>query len=134
MHRALPSLMLMLAPLVAGCAAQASGPGQLAGSDWRFVTIDGEAPVSQQAKLTFDDERVGANVGCNHLGGDWRVENGRLIAGPLMQTRMFCEGKLSEQEQAIGALLVAALEVALSDRQLELRSRGHHARLERVEP
>jgi heat shock protein HslJ len=124
--------MLMLAPPVAGCAAQAAGSGQLAGSNWRFVSIDGEAPISQTTKLTFDGDRIGANVGCNAMGGDWRVEGGRLIAGPLAQTRMFCQGKLGEQEQAIGALLVAAPELALTEARLELRSRGHSARLERL--
>jgi heat shock protein HslJ len=132
MRRVLPHLMLMLAIPIAGCAAQAAGSAQLAGSNWRFVTIDGEAPISRAAKLTFDDGRIGANVGCNAMGGEWRIEDGRLIAGPLMQTRMFCEGKLGEQEQAIGALLVAAPELALDEARLELRSHGHSARLERL--
>lgn len=134
MRRVLALLMIVLAVPFAGCAAQAAGSGQLAGSNWRFVSIDGEAPISSTASLTFENDRIGANVGCNAMGGEWRVENGRLIAGPLMQTRMSCQGKLGEQEQALAALLVAAPELALNEHRLELRSRGHHARLERVNP
>jgi heat shock protein HslJ len=126
--------MLLLALPLAGCAAQAAGPGQLAGSDWRFVTIDGEAPVSGEARLSFESKDIGANVGCNAIGGDWRIEDGRLIAGPLAQTRKYCRGPLGDQEQAIGALLVAAPEIALDGVRLELRSRTHHALLERLDP
>jgi len=78
MRRVIP----LLAILIAGCAAQATPADKLAPSEWRFTSIDGKAPASDQAKLTLDDEKLGANLGCNSMGGPWRIEKDRLIAGP----------------------------------------------------
>lgn len=133
MRRVLPLIVLMLVPPLAGCAAQAAGSSiPLAGSEWRFAAIDGEAPVSDRTRLVFEGERISASVGCNAMNGNWRIEDGRLIAGPLMQTRMACPGRLGEQENALAALLVAAPEVQWSGQSLELRSGGHHAELVRA--
>ena len=118
--------------LLASCAAANDGPANLADSSWRFVSIDGAAPVSGKAKLTFEDGRIGANVGCNGMGGPWRVEGSRLIAGPLAQTEMFCEGPVWGQEKAIGALLAGAPELKVESDRLMLKSSGHSAELERA--
>lgn len=118
--------------LLAGCAV---GPGSnhaLTGTSWRFVAIDGDQPVSSNAKLQFEADRLGANVGCNGMGGNWRVENGRLIAGPLMQTEMYCEGQVWDQEQAVGALLAAAPVLEHLEDRLVLKSSGHSAELVRI--
>ena len=128
MRRALP----LLAILLAGCIAQAAPSHRLAGSEWRFTSIDGQAPASDKAILAFDADRLGVNVGCNGMGGAWNVENGRLIAGPLVQTEMYCSGPVWNQEQAISALLVAAPELVLDGDRLLLRSRGHFAELTRI--
>mgnify|MGYP001070010349 FL=1 len=134
MLRAAPLLALAAALATSGCVAQASPGHGLTGSEWRFLSIDGEAPVSDRAALSFEKERIGANVGCNGMGGPWRIEGGRLVAGPLAQTQMYCEGPVWPQEQATSALLVAAPEVSLSGDRMVLRSRGHFAELERVNP
>lgn len=123
-----PSLLLALA--VGGCiAAPAGGSSQLEGTRWRFAAIDGAAPVSAAA-LTFQPGRLGANVGCNGMGGPWRVESGRLIAGPLIATQMWCEGKM-EQERAVSALLSSAPELTLSGARMSLKTGGHSAELVR---
>jgi heat shock protein HslJ len=134
MRRMILFLTSFLALAAAGCVAQA-GPGHvLGGSEWRFLSIDGETAASKTARLKFEDERLGANVGCNGIGGPWRVENGRLFAGPLAQTEMYCAGPVWEQEQSTSALLVAAPEIALDGDRMMLRSRGHVAELERINP
>ncbi len=130
----IPFLTPFLALAVAGCVAQAAPGHVLNGSEWRFVSIDGETAASKAARLKFEDERLGANVGCNGIGGPWRVENGRLLAGPLAQTEMYCDGTVWEQEQSTSALLVAAPEIELNGDQMMLRSRGHVAELERINP
>lgn len=125
-------LPLIPLTLLAACAATPERNSHLANSSWRFVSIDGAAPVSDKAKLDFERDRIGANVGCNGMGGPWRVEAERLIAGPLVQTQMYCEGLVWEQEKAIGALLSAAPEFDLSSDRLILRSSGHSAELQRA--
>lgn len=126
--------VLLIIPLtLTACVAQAPPFNALAGSEWRFTEIDGEKPASDKAALSFGDDRISGTAGCNRMGGPWRVENDRLIAGPFAETRMFCGGKVGEQEQAIGALLVSAPGIALEGGRLELASRGHSARLERTD-
>jgi heat shock protein HslJ len=123
----------LLAVVLAGCAAQATPADGLAPSTWRFVSIDGQAPASQLAKLTLGEEKLGANLGCNNMGGPWRIEKDRLVAGPLVQTEKACAGATGTQEQAAGALLVAAPEIRIDGRRMELRSFGHSAELERTD-
>lgn len=127
------ALLPIAAIACAACVPRAAVPERLAGSQWRFVTIDGDSPVDPgRSTLTFADDRMSASVGCNAIGGEWRVEQGRLIAGPLAGTRMFCEGDVWEQEQAIAALLVAAPVIEWHGEDLVLRSSGHEAQLERL--
>ena len=127
--------MRIAAPFLAfallGCAGQTSST-TLTSSEWRFTAIDGSAPTSSEAALSFQADRLNGNVGCNRMGGPWRLENGRLIAGPLMQTKMACEGAVGEQEQSVSALLVSAPEVTLDGDRLTLRSSGHSADFTRV--
>ena len=134
MSRVAPLLSFLAALAVAGCVAPAAPGHSLAGSQWRFLSIDGEAPASDRAALSFEKQSLGANVGCNGMGGPWRIENGRLVAGPLAQTQMYCDGPVWQQEQAASALLVAAPEVTVQGDRMVLRSRGHFAELERVSP
>lgn len=129
MRKLLP--LLALTALSACAAAQAGGPASLTDSQWRFVTIDGAAPVSDKASLAFHKDRLSANVGCNGMGGPWRIEGRRLIAGPLISTKMFCEGRM-EQETAISTLLSGGPGLTVDGDRLTLSSAGHSAELVRT--
>lgn len=125
---ATPSLLLTLA--VSACVvAPAGGPSPLEGK-WRVAAIDGAAPVDPAARVEIMPDRLSANVGCNGFGGPWRVEGGRLIAGPLIGTKMWCEGRM-EQESAMNALLTGAPEISAQPGRLRLTSGGHSAELVR---
>lgn len=125
------ALIAISTALVAGCATAPSQSAGLAGTHWIITRVDGAAPVTpSRASLRFDEERLSANVGCNGIGGDYRVEGNRLIAGPLMATRMFCEGPVWQQEEAVNALLSAAPEMRRSGSTLRLVSGGHALDLE----
>src|SRR5690606_15070060 len=83
MRRALTIALPFL--LLSACASAGDHGSDLADSSWEFTAIDGDTPASDKAMLTFEGDRIGANVGCNGMGGPWRLEGGRLIAGPLVQ-------------------------------------------------
>ena len=119
--------------LLGACAAASQHQPGLANTAWRFERIDGAAPVSERARLEFRAERISATVGCNGLGGDWRIEGNRIVTGPFMSTRMFCEG-LMEQERAVSDLLSASPRWRLAGDRLELEGAGHRAVLVRVSP
>ncbi|WP_169799535.1 META domain-containing protein [Novosphingobium lentum] len=126
-------LLLPGLALLGACASGVPNALALSGTQWRVVSIDGDAPaVPGKAKVEFHGTRIGANVGCNGMGGDFRVDGNRLIAGPLMATRMFCDGPVWGQEQAINALLAAAPQIERSGTTLRLDSGGHTVELQQV--
>lgn len=128
--------LALLASLIAvsGCvAASGASNSTLSGSDWQMLAIDGDAAANlDQAELTFTADTLGASVGCNQIGGNYHVNDNRLIAGPLNQTEMYCEGPVGGQEQALSALLVAAPEIRLAGNRLTLISSGHRAEFARI--
>ena len=120
--------------MLGACAAPGAGGTTLLNETrGQFTRIDGAAPVAPAASLEFHRDRLGANVGCNGMGGPWRIEQGRLIAGPLISTQMWCEGKM-DQERAVSALLAAAPEVTFNADRLTLAAGGHSAELVRITP
>jgi heat shock protein HslJ len=125
-------ILLALLASLPSCAGAGNRSG-LADSRWQFLTIDGAAPVSPKASLSFENDRLGATVGCNGMGGPWRVEGGRLIAGPLIQTQMYCQGPIWDQERALSALLAAAPRFTVTAEHMTIRSSGHAAELRRAD-
>ena len=130
--RALTALALFL---LAGCPLKTETDDALAGSRWTITAIDGDATADpRKTRLEFKSGQLAANIGCNGISGPWRVENGRLVAGPLIQTEIYCEGPVWQQEKALSALLASAPRIALEEDRLTLLSNGHDARMERINP
>ena len=126
---------LLMLGLLSACAVKPTASHQLAESEWEFVNIDDEKPVSRAGSLRFTDGELTASIGCNRMGGNWRIEEGRLIAGPIEMTEMGCiEANLFDQERALASLLAAAPQLELKDGRLVLQSRGHSAELRRISP
>ncbi|MBV1688068.1 META domain-containing protein [Novosphingobium sp. G106] len=117
--------------LLAGCTTTEAGTStpSLGDSEWKFTAIDGAPPVGE-ATLSFQGERLSANAGCNRMGGTWRSEGGKLVAGPLMATKMFCEGKM-DQERAVSELLGNSPDLELSADRMTLKNTAHSAELVR---
>jgi heat shock protein HslJ len=125
------ALALIPVALLGSCATAPSKSTALSDTRWTIMRIDGVAPVMpEKAAMQFEQGRLGASVGCNGIGGEYRIEGTRLIAGPLMATRMFCEGAVWQQEEAVNALLSAAPEILRSNKTLRLTSGGHMLELE----
>lgn len=126
-------IAIALLPLIAACTEASEGGSDLAGSQWTLERIDGEVPATPaRARLGFERERLAASAGCNAIGGPWRVEGMRLVAGPLVQTEMYCDGPVWDQERALSALLAAAPVITREGDVLTLVSSGHRARLARI--
>ncbi len=123
--------LLLALPILAACATIAGASPDLSGTKWSFTAIDGARPVSAKASLSFETDRLGANIGCNGMGGEWRMEQDRLIADQLIGTQMYCEG-LMEQERAVSALLGGRPRVTMTGDRLALRSAKHSAELQQV--
>jgi heat shock protein HslJ len=124
-----PSLLALT--LLAACSATTPGAAEPGGSKWTFVSIDGQRPVSSRTSLTIGEGRIGANVGCNGMGGDLTIEDGRLIAGPIVSTQMFCDG-LMDQERAVADLLGARPAFFIENDRMVIHSDQHKAELVRT--
>lgn len=89
------------------------------------VTENGQAKhlvPGTRIRLSFGDEgrRIAANAGCNHLGGDASVQNGRLTAQDISMTAMGCDGGRSEQDDWLAKFLVGTPTIRLSGSELVL--------------
>jgi len=125
-------LLSALPALLAGCS-DGGDHAHLAQTSWRFERIDGQQPTSSDAQITFDRSNIGVLVGCNRLGGPWRIDENRLFAGPLAQSEIDCTDPAWKQERAVGALLVATPRMSVDGDRMTLQSSGHTAELVRVE-
>ncbi|MCA9363205.1 META domain-containing protein [Candidatus Kaiserbacteria bacterium] len=54
-------------------------------------------------KLNFSEDTVAISTDCNSLSGNYTVEGNQITFGPMMSTRMFCEGS---QEQEFAGMLM----------------------------
>ena len=124
-------IALLALPLLAACATAGAAPARLAGTTWSFVLIDGQRPVSNRASMTITARSIGANVGCNGMGGDLVIKPNRLVTGSIISTLMFCDGVM-EQEDAVSALLRASPRYRVNGDRLTLTAPGHSAKLTRV--
>ncbi|MBS3927998.1 MAG: META domain-containing protein [Sphingomonadales bacterium] len=123
-------LILPALVLLAACSATTPSVADPGGSKWTFVAIDGQPPVSSKSSLTIEEDRIGANLGCNGMGGDLKIEQGRLITGPLISTMMFCDGVM-DQEKAVADLLEAKPRFFIEGDRLFIHSDKHKAELVR---
>lgn len=129
-----PYLSLVAASLLTACTAGPAVSAPPGGSDWTFVAIDGAPSVSDKTSLTIREGRIGANVGCNGMGGELRIEQGRLVLpGGIISTMMYCEG-LMAQEQAVAELLRASPRFFIEGGRMAIRSKDHSAELVRKSP
>lgn len=125
-------ILLALPALIAGCSERGDR-SHLAETSWRFERIDGRRPATTDARLSFDESKIGVQVGCNRLGGPWRINDNRLFAGPLAQAELACPDPAWNQGNAVGALLVATPRMSVEGDRMTLQSSGHTAELVRVD-
>ena len=55
--------------------------------------------------LRFDDGRVGASLGCNHLGGPYELDGDRLLVEDLSTTEMGCDPERHAQDEWFAGIL-----------------------------
>ncbi|RJS44921.1 META domain-containing protein [Nocardioides cavernaquae] len=71
------------------------------------VTVDGADHAlveGSEARLSFDDGKLGITAGCNHLFGDYSLAGDRLTAGAIGGTEMGCPEPLMAQDTWLAKL------------------------------
>ena len=112
----------LLAPVSAlalgACAATPAPPplADLAGTNWRVVTVNGRAtPAQGDYAMRFDRSGgVGARFGCNSMGGKYRMTGGTLVVSDLASTLMGCPEPAMTFESQGSAVLQQPMQVAFS--------------------
>jgi heat shock protein HslJ len=139
-------LVLGVATL-AGCAQTGTGEGSsrgggllgglfaggLPGSQWKFVEVLGK-PVPDDARaeanlLSFDKDQDGrgsfsAGVGCNRMGGRYRVRDEEVQFRIEQSTKMACAGETGVAERRMVAALSSTTNYRISRDRLELLAQG----------
>jgi heat shock protein HslJ len=113
-----------------GCA-RAADSFNLRGTNWTFEKIDGQRPANPSAGLSFRGRKLKLQVGCNHTAGPWRIDDDRLVAGPLKQTEQTCNRRERDQERIVNALLVVTPRMAVDGSSMVLQSSTHTVELAR---
>jgi heat shock protein HslJ len=120
----------LVAVLAVGACGQANDGG--AGGAWpadrtfysTSVTEESRpralAPDTRVELQFFPDGRLAARAGCNHLGGNGRIEDGRLVLGDLSMTDMACDPDRMDQDTWLAAFLGARPAWTLSGDDLTL--------------
>ena len=80
-------------------AACSTAPEQLSGSEWRVAAINGHAtPAEGSYRMRFQDGQASGQFGCNHFGGEYRVERDVMTTGAVTMTEMACAGLAGQFE------------------------------------
>ena len=80
---------------------------ELGGSQWKLISIDG-SPMSlgDNAILTFDEKenKINGVAACNKFSADYEMLRKALKFGSIISTKMYCEGKMDEENKIISNL------------------------------
>lgn len=114
--------LALVGTLLAGCSDNGGGDGA---GDESALDLNGRSFVSQEVhgrtlvtgttvSLSFDDDRISAEAGCNTMNGEATWTDGTLtVPGPLAMTRMACEKGLAAQDEWLSELLTSGPDIAL---------------------
>lgn len=129
--RRLTASLLLLALFLTACGdddadtVDAGDDGGDTATEVTYADLDGRTFVSTGAtgyeivpdttiSLSFEDERISANAGCNTQNGEVEVADGQLrLTGQMVSTMMGCEEPLMDQDQWLAGFLEADPDVTL---------------------
>jgi heat shock protein HslJ len=117
-------LLFVLIALVACNSAGPSGNIALEGTEWRAVSVAGQAPVPrQEPTIAFGAGVVKGSGGCNSYGGNARIDAGRLIVDQVASTLRAClDDRANRMEQTFLAVLGSKPAIGIRDGRLVLQS------------
>lgn len=89
------------------------------------VTEDGrprELVAGTRIRLTVSEDQVGASLGCNQLGGRYRLDGDVLVVDELFTTGMGCDPRRHDQDQWFADLLTSRPTLAVAGDDLTVTS------------
>ena len=101
-----------------GYPVPVQGMFNLANTNWRVATINGQPMPMSGYYFNFAPDRMSGKLGCNTIGAGYAVNGSTLTVGALMMTRMACPAG-SHEAQGV-AILSRPLMIAESGDTLTL--------------
>jgi heat shock protein HslJ len=101
-------VVLLIVLLSSACGGSTSDA--LVGT-WKLVSYGEAANLTHpipgvDTSIAFNaDGSVGGDVGCNTLGGRYKVNGNKIVFSEMLSTAMGCEERLMNQESAVFGLL-----------------------------
>jgi heat shock protein HslJ len=120
------SIALVLTMLVVASCSAAGGGGASPSASTPPASLDGRTFLSTSitgrdllpgttVRLAFKDGRLSLNAGCNQIGGDYTVTDGRLPLGSMMSTEMGCDQARMAQDAWVSTFVDGAAVVLAAD-------------------
>ncbi|MDD9941704.1 MAG: META domain-containing protein [Myxococcales bacterium] len=112
----------VVAPLAAACGGgtDQAMEASLVGREFLSESVEGRELVADTVvRITFGSE-LHVYAGCNHLGGPYRVDGGRLHMAGFSSTEIGCNPELAEQDDWLQDLLTGSPSVVLDEPRLTL--------------
>jgi len=116
------ALLFAVLTLASGLPALADDDGPVTAS-WTAVELNGK-PVSGPT-LEYTTDKASGTGGCNRFNGPITIEDDAIQIGPLVSTKMMCEGKADIESQYFAAL-EAARSFVIDNGTLILKDEGGH--------
>ena len=121
------------AATLTACTSVAVSERSLDGTRWHVAAVNGRAtPPGDQYHLRFDEGRIGAQFGCNGIGGTYSIHGQTLVAHELISTLIGCPEPAATFETQGSAVLNQPMRLNwTSETQLTLSNAAGSIRLER---
>jgi heat shock protein HslJ len=106
-----------------GCSDEDSTPtmGRLDGTTFESTLVTGHDLVGgTHVRMTFEQDGISVNAGCNTLVGSASVAGERLLVGTMAQTMMACTDDLTAQDQFLAQFFESKPTISLDGRTLRL--------------
>ena len=92
--------------LLAACSAS---PKVDLGGEWKLISYGDKtnptpALPGVDTTITFENGRIGGNVGCNMFGGEYQIKGDKISFEPIMSTEMYCETTWAQEQGVLGML------------------------------
>ena len=93
----------------------------LDGKTFESTEVEGHPTVAgTNVTMTFDQDGIAVNAGCNTLRGAITITDGTLEVGPMAQTMMACTDDLMGQDTFLAEFFAAGPTITLDGRTLTL--------------
>ncbi|MEU3602450.1 META domain-containing protein [Streptomyces sp. NPDC006798] len=104
-------------------------PLPLAGTEWKVTDVTGGLPkgAERSARFTLTPGEKGGlagNLGCNRFTTTAKVTGETIVLGPLVSTKMLCDGPKGELEKRVSQVLDQRVTFAVDGHDLTLTGRN----------